>query len=140
MKAITLCQPWAGLVAAGVKTIETRTWSTDYRGPLAIHAAKGFGYLGGISGYRRVCSEEPMRGTIERHPDYLTETFGAVLCVVDLVGVYPVTAVLFGIEEFLSDVTPGRFAWMLKNLKLLDLPIPARGKQGLWEWTEAGGS
>ncbi len=32
-------QPWASLVALGVKTIETRSWSTKYRGPLAIHAA-----------------------------------------------------------------------------------------------------
>ena len=40
MKALTLWQPWASLVALGVKTIETRSWSTTYRGPLAIHAAK----------------------------------------------------------------------------------------------------
>lgn len=40
MKLITLWQPWASLMAAGVKTIETRGWSTDYRGPLVIHAAK----------------------------------------------------------------------------------------------------
>lgn len=39
MKAITIWQPWASLIALGVKTIETRSWSTDYRGPLAIHAA-----------------------------------------------------------------------------------------------------
>ena len=39
MKAITLRQPWASLVALGVKAIETRSWSTRYRGPLAIHAA-----------------------------------------------------------------------------------------------------
>lgn len=40
MKAITVRQPWASLVAAGVKTIETRSWATKYRGPLAIHAGK----------------------------------------------------------------------------------------------------
>jgi hypothetical protein len=40
MKALTLHQPWASLVAVGAKTIETRSWSTRYRGPLAIHAAK----------------------------------------------------------------------------------------------------
>jgi hypothetical protein len=39
MKALTLHQPWASLIAEGVKTIETRSWSTKYRGPLAIHAA-----------------------------------------------------------------------------------------------------
>lgn len=40
MKALTIRQPWASLIAAGVKTIETRSWSTEYRGPLAIHAGK----------------------------------------------------------------------------------------------------
>lgn len=38
LRAITLHQPWATLVALGVKSIETRSWSTRYRGPLAIHA------------------------------------------------------------------------------------------------------
>ena len=42
MKALTLTQPWASLVACGAKTIETRSWRTPYRGPVAIHAAKGF--------------------------------------------------------------------------------------------------
>lgn len=35
---LTLHQPWATLIALGVKTIETRSWSTKYRGPIAIHA------------------------------------------------------------------------------------------------------
>ena len=34
MKALTLHQPWASLMAWGVKTIETRGWATAYRGPL----------------------------------------------------------------------------------------------------------
>lgn len=40
MKALTVRQPWAQLIALGVKSIETRSWSTGYRGPLAIHAGK----------------------------------------------------------------------------------------------------
>ena len=39
MKALTLWQPWASLVALGWKSVETRCWSTKYRGPLAIHSA-----------------------------------------------------------------------------------------------------
>lgn len=38
MKALTLHQPWASLIALGYKTIETRSWATSHRGPLAIHA------------------------------------------------------------------------------------------------------
>lgn len=40
MPVLTLWQPWASLIAIGAKWIETRSWSTRYRGPLAIHAAK----------------------------------------------------------------------------------------------------
>ena len=40
MKAISLKQPWANLIAAGKKTIETRTWNTRYRGPVLIVASK----------------------------------------------------------------------------------------------------
>lgn len=40
MKALSLWQPWATLIAIGAKQYETRGWSTPYRGPLIIHAAK----------------------------------------------------------------------------------------------------
>lgn len=40
MKAISLWQPWASLMALGLKTVETRSWETSYKGPLAIQAAK----------------------------------------------------------------------------------------------------
>jgi activating signal cointegrator 1 len=42
MKALSLTQPWASLVAIGAKQIETRSWSTRYRGRVAIHAAASF--------------------------------------------------------------------------------------------------
>ena len=40
MKALSLHQPWAHFIAEGVKTIETRTWGTRYRGLLVICATK----------------------------------------------------------------------------------------------------
>ena len=49
MKALTIHQPWAHLICGpdaklpeGLprKRVENRTWSTDYRGPLLIHAGK----------------------------------------------------------------------------------------------------
>src|SRR5262249_6870381 len=42
MKAISLWQPWASLMAVSAKKIEPRHWQTDYRGLVAIHAAKRF--------------------------------------------------------------------------------------------------
>ena len=40
MKVITLWQPWATLLAAGTKICETRSWKTNYRGEILIHAGK----------------------------------------------------------------------------------------------------
>lgn len=40
IKALSLKQPWANMIASGEKTIETRRWSTDYRGPLLIVSSK----------------------------------------------------------------------------------------------------
>jgi hypothetical protein len=54
MKVLTLHQPWASLVAAGVKTIETRSWRTHYRGPLAIHAGLAEPPRGMVGDYRVV--------------------------------------------------------------------------------------
>lgn len=40
IKALSIKQPWAGLVLASDKRVENRTWSSDYVGPLLIHAGK----------------------------------------------------------------------------------------------------
>jgi len=40
VKALSLKQPWANLIASGKKTIETRRWGTDYRGDILIVSAK----------------------------------------------------------------------------------------------------
>jgi hypothetical protein len=40
IKALSVKQPWANLIAAGEKTIETRTWTTDYRGPILIVSSR----------------------------------------------------------------------------------------------------
>ncbi|HBP1419642.1 MULTISPECIES: ASCH domain-containing protein [Pseudomonas] len=41
MKALSIRQPWAWLVANGHKDIENRDWATNFRGRFLIHAAKG---------------------------------------------------------------------------------------------------
>src|SRR5690606_20923045 len=41
MKALSVRQPWAWLIASGHKDIENRSWPTRYRGRMLIHASKG---------------------------------------------------------------------------------------------------
>jgi hypothetical protein len=92
MKALTLWQPWASLIAVGAKTIETRGWSTSYRGPLAIHASKRC-EVGAVGEYD-VEKDNP-RGT---PPAYLMRgpmdwpyrlPLGAVVATCELVDVVP---------------------------------------------------
>lgn len=100
MKAITLTQPYATLVSLGMKKIETRSWSTNYRGPLAIHAAKGLGPVGGKRGLKALCATEPFSAVLtpsleqwwnSRHSlaDMAVRPFmpyGAIVAVCDLIG------------------------------------------------------
>lgn len=42
MKALSIRQPWAQLIVAGIKPVENRSWPTPVRGPILIHASKAF--------------------------------------------------------------------------------------------------
>ena len=63
-KALTLSQPYATLLALGQKRIETRSWSTSFRGPLLIHAGAGLGPVGGAQGLMELCRSEPFRSIL----------------------------------------------------------------------------
>ena len=138
MKALTLTQPWATLVAIGAKRIETRSWRTSYRGPLAIHAAKGFPKYARAFTLEPDCYECAPMGK----PTYAAYPLGCVLAVCRLVAC---TLTSQAFEELLSDreralgnYAPGRFAWIIEDVKQLPEPIPAKGALQLWNWDEAG--
>ena len=136
MKALTLTQPWATLVAIGAKRIETRSWKTSYRGPLAIHAAKEFPM------WARKFTAEPPISTM-----YCAYPLGCVLAICRLVNVLPVEVVdnsnnVFGVsleplserERAFGDYSPRRYAWILEDVVQFPEPIPAKGAQQLWNW------
>lgn len=142
MKVLTLTQPWASLVAIGAKRLETRSWQTKYRGPLAIHAAKGF-----PASAWALIHQEPFRaalsafdppsgwGNIDPVPT------GVIIAVVDLLDVIPTGNLGYG--EYLSepersfgDYSPGRYAWVMVNPRLIATPIACKGALGLWETPE----
>lgn len=139
MKALTLTQPWASLVALGEKRIETRSWSTKYVGPLAIHAAKGYpGWA------KQLENEEPFRTSL-RVPCgnycYPALVRGNVLCTVHLAAcsrVEDVRGKLSEKELVFGDYSDGRFAWFLTLICRPGKPIPAIGHLGLWDWDEVG--
>lgn len=159
MKAITLIQPWASLIALGEKQIETRSWKTNYRGPLAIHAGASMpkqakGFCSQIAEILHVQYNGSIWYYMANHVgDY---TFGHILATCELVDCLKITSAdrsffaqfefalledgryICGNELVFGDYTPGRYAWILKNVKQLKKPIPAKGQQGLWNWEPPG--
>jgi hypothetical protein len=132
VKALSLTQPWATLVAIGAKRVETRSWETGYRGPLAIHAAKGF-----PDWAMDTCQEKPFRSVLLAAgiAGVCDLPRGAVIATCRLVGCVP-TDIFFPAERerAFGDFDSGRFAWLLDDIVPLPAPIPAKGALGLWAW------
>lgn len=63
---------------------------------------------------------------------------GVVLATCNLLDCVPITpefvATLGEQEKAFGDYTPGRYAWILENVRQLNKPVPAKGMQRLWEW------
>jgi hypothetical protein len=138
MKALTLWEPWASLIAIGAKRIETRSWATSYRGPLAIHASKKV-----PSDISDFYEENQLPWDLTRLGFFnITDLpAGMVLATCRLVDVIPTTSpylteVLKTKEANYGDYEPGRFAWILTDITHLEVPVPAIGHQGLWTWDE----
>jgi len=138
MKALTLTQPWATLVAIGAKRIETRVWRSSYRGPLAIHAAKGFPRSARDFHYAMVSQQFGI--------DIGELPLGCVIATARLTDCVPMESeiCLPGVfedypeldtpqERSFGDFSVGRWAWILEDVQQLSQPIPAKGALSLWE-------
>ena len=132
MKALTLTEPWATLMAYQAKKIETRSWrlpNSIIGQEVAIHAAKGFPRWA-----KEACDEEPF--TI-LHTLNVKVTPGHVICVVKFNGCRMTEDVREQItpQEFaFGDYGEGRWAWFSEFVRKLDTPMPAIGHLGFWEW------
>jgi hypothetical protein len=106
--AITIRQPWASLITAGIKTIENRSWPTTYRGPLLIHAGLSTD-IDGIATHGHLLKDDLPAGAI-------IGTVQLVTCIRDSCSPW---------------AEPGQWHWILKDPQPCD-PRPARGRLGLW--------
>ncbi len=104
MKAISIRQPWASMIASGEKTIETRTWSTKYRGPLLIVASK--------------------KPAIEGLPS------SVAVATVRLVNCRPMTREDEAAAK--CDLYPNAVAWILTDIKPIT-SFPVKGQLGLYD-------
>ena len=105
MKAISLHQPWASWIAQGLKTIETRTWPTKHRGDLLIVSSK--------------------------KPEFPGLPLGCALYIVDVVDCRPMR--IEDVKAARSQWDPGRWAWVLSNIRKIEPPFRVRGYQGIYE-------
>jgi hypothetical protein len=103
MKAISLTQPWASMIASSQKTIETRTWSTNYRGDLLI------------------CSSKKPR----------IEPAGFALCIVELYDCRLMR--IEDQESACCSIYQGAYSWFLRNIRKLLNPFPVKGALSIYE-------
>lgn len=139
MKAITIWQPFASLLTIGEKGYETRSWGTSYIGDIAIHAAKRpvRQVIDALAASGQWDSLKCIEGLFQRPGELDQLPVGAIVGKGRLVRCNLIT------EDFLRTLTPqelalgdfsiGRYAWEFSDLHPIE-PIPAIGKQGLWNW------
>ncbi len=127
IKAITLWQPWASFMALDLKKNEPRSWGTEYRGSLAIHAAWNI--------HAQEIPNEVFKLALEKIGPMSSWPRGRILCVRDLFKIERDPAIPADpIEAMLGLYGSGRVAWHTKLLHVFDEPIQANGHQRLWNW------
>lgn len=151
MKALTLTQPWATLVAIGAKKFETRSWGTAYRGLIAIHSAKAF-----PKECQALCIQQPFQSALDNR-DPIDLPLGFIIAVGEITDCWRVTDELPEVpgkechfvyydyprgvtltktvermEFYFGDFSKGRYVLALSNVQQLAKPIPCRGALGLW--------
>jgi hypothetical protein len=144
MRCITLYEPYATLILAGAKKIETRSWWTSVRGTVGIHASKSF-----PKDCRELCIGDPwINEELRRIDDNGRRIFedqdalgglkphlGCVLGTAEIVNCYqfddkpPEYP-----ERAFGNFEEGRYGFVLKNPRWFKKPIPARGALGIWQW------
>lgn len=159
MRALTLWQPWASLVACGAKKIETRSWGTPYRGPVLIHAAlqkppTTYNRERFVNGVRVTEPPEIDPRTVEEMiaglgvADFDSLPRGAVVAVAEITQCEPAlddAAVQHALwraigpsrekvrrEYVCGNFAPGRWMWLLWDVTPLPTPIEWPGQRRLW--------
>ena len=118
MKALSVRQPWAFLIVNGLKDIENRTWHTNFRGRVLIHAGKTLDPTDTIA---RECEE---MGIILPSDDELA-----------LGGIVGIATVVDCVERSASPWYNGPFGFVLADSKPLPF-FPLRGKLSFFDCPE----
>lgn len=123
MKALTIKEPWASLIVQGFKKYEFRSWKTNYRGKVLIHA--------GLS-----------KENIEKYKDYNLDISSG-----EIIGEAYITDCILVDEKLDKKLRKidknvygnnhiGLYAFKLENVKKYNKKIKAKGKLGLWNYND----
>lgn len=134
MKALTISQPFASLIADGFKWVENRRWPTNYSGPLAIHAGKGTQYLD-----REELADYPTGCVVATAVLVACVQRSTVLSRANTVRAVECPAGFPHTWEELAEHAhcEGPYCWLLADVVKLATPIPYRGAQGLFDIPDA---
>ena len=131
MKVLSLTEPYATIIKEGKKAIETRSWKTNYRGKLYIHASS-----------TKIPKKYRENKDLMNLVDINNLNYGYIVCSCELIDCVKMTdefieKVKLNNEEYLSGIyARDRYAWILKNIEVLDKPIKAKGHLGIWNFVE----
>lgn len=137
MKVLSIRDPWATLIARGVKDVENRSWSTRYRGPLAIQVSQNYdmgAHLDPVAAAAFVDDDRVRKIKRDEMPR------GVIIAVVDLVDCHaPAQAVCRGLTPNGSRCSlwaqPGTYHFRLENARMLAEPVPSKGSLGIRDLT-----
>lgn len=128
MKVITIKQPWATLIVEGYKRFEFRSWKTNYRGDILIHAGKGI-------------DKEAMERLKKYLPDEIP--IGKIIGKATLTNCVPMSkdfADMLSKENndiYTTHSFSRNYGFKLENVEKLDNPIEIRGQLGLWNYNNS---
>lgn len=128
MKVLSIKEPFATLVKDGVKRYETRSWKTNYRGEIYIHASIGLS-----TSLNKEKGMSYLKSDIK--PGYILCRCNLVDCILmdeDFIN-YIETETN---EKDYGDYRLGRYAWELEVLEVLETPILAKGRLGIWNYED----
>ena len=132
MKVLSLTEPYATLIMNKKKLIETRSWKTNYRGELYIHAS-----LTKMS--KLTLNNRELQDLVENEP----LNFGNIICKCNLVDCVYMTADFIqkmkneNYQEYIcGEYKEGRYAWILEDIEVLDKPIKVKGHLGIWNYND----
>lgn len=128
MKVLSVRQPWAWAIIHGGKDVENRSWSTNYRGLVAIHASQQFDmnrldwcdFLRGVYG-------EPFQTMARTYDELSNHPLGAIIGVVEIVDCVKYSSC----DSDWAGGSDNSFCWKLSNARPLSEPLPFKGRLGL---------